>query len=246
MNLFERNKINSTCNSLNGIGSANSYVSCSFSRRYRVSSTNLTQSIKILFLEVPYHNQFVRSPKGLGTTSISFASQFIIFWFIFSKNIDSALRQIFSIYDIGDTGYVTPKEFQAVLHRLGRNHDEVERVIKESMLESNRTVDQRISFQEFTNLIDLVIKEQPNNGDYPKKSFEILEDYQQKSVSNKNYVEAEKTKTRLETLTNQEISRQEKIELAQHELKKNKLACAHERQFYIFSKSMYKSQQRQA
>jgi hypothetical protein len=97
----------------------------------------------------------------------------------YSREEVSALKGLFSLYDTDDSGYISVKEVDALLQKIGRSGDDAAKI-----LEGAEKVAQegRITFEDFLGVLEKGNADVPGEGPDPKvlEFLRILEEYRVK------------------------------------------------------------------
>ncbi|GMI40221.1 hypothetical protein TrCOL_g2121 [Triparma columacea] len=152
----------------------------------------------------------------------------------YSREEVSALKGLFSLYDTDDSGYISVKEVDALLQKIGRSGDDAAKI-----LEGAEKVAQegRITFEDFLGVLEKGNADVPGEGPDPKvlEFLRILEEYRVKCEDEGNYLEAGRANAQVETLRRQEEKRQQKAIRARQINERTEVQIAHNMQYTDFN-----------
>ena len=139
------------------------------------------------------------------------------------------LRGIFSLYDTTNSGYITPKAFEALLRKMNR----------QSSLSSadlgGVTGEERISFNKFLQVLQEQLATSSNNEHSNMNLIRIVEECRHSSVQKGDYLRAEQASKQLAILRNQEEKRRHQTAMAQKAVDRAKIKAAHNQQCIEFA-----------
>jgi hypothetical protein len=147
----------------------------------------------------------------------------------------SALRGIFSLYDVEETGYISVAELSNVLSKIGRSGDDAAAILSDA--ENMKSDEGKITFEQFIELVERGNKDVPGEGPDPKvmEFLRILEEYRIKCEDEGNYLEAGRANVQVDTLRRQEEKRQQKAIRARQIAERTEVQIAHNLQYTDFN-----------
>lgn len=152
----------------------------------------------------------------------------------YSREEISALRGIFSLYDVEATGCINLAELEGVLSKVGHTHEDADQIIASAR---DVAINGTISFDDFIMLLEQAGPAGAVQGPDPKvmEFLRILEEYRCKCEMEGNYKEAGRAHRQLEVLRKQEMQRQQKAVRARQLGERQDVQVAHNMQFQDFN-----------